>query len=96
MFFALHTVGYKVHIVECSAHVVKRRGHIAGYNVRIVEYSVHIVKCSVHIFRASASRARLRIFIEGQRVSRLRIPSILTWELMFTIQASGSQLVECF
>ena len=50
--------------------------HIAGYNVHIVECSAHIVKCSVHIFRASASRARLRIFIAGQRVSRLRIPSI--------------------
>ena len=50
--------------------------HIAGYNLHIVEYSAHIVKCSVHIFRASASRARLRIFIAGQRVSRLRIPSI--------------------
>ena len=44
--------------------------------VHIVECSAHIVKCSVHIFRASASRARLRIFIAGQRVSRLRIPSI--------------------
>ena len=50
--------------------------HSAGYNVHIVKYSAHIVKCSVHIFRASASRARLRIFIAGQRVSRLRIPSI--------------------
>ena len=50
--------------------------HIAGYNLHIVECSAHIVKCSVHIFRASASRARLRIFIAGQRVSRLRIPSI--------------------
>ena len=74
--------------------------HIAGYNVHIVKCSAHIVKCSVHIFRASASRARLRIFIAGQRVSRLRIssipsiPSILTWELLFNKQASGSHSIQ--
>ena len=77
LFCAVHIAGYNLHIVECSAHIVKCSSvHIAGYNVHIVECSAHIVKCSVHIFRASASRARLRIFIAGQRVSRLRIPSI--------------------
>ena len=94
LFCAVYIAGYNLHIVECSAHIVKCSSvQIAGYNVHIVECSAHIVKCSVHIFRASASRARLRIFIAGQRVSRLRIPSILTWELLFNKQASGSHSI---